>query len=416
MSVVMNRDRLLALLAAAVFLIFFNGYMVAPLLIELAREFAVSVEKMGYVLPAYLLIYGFSTLFYGPLSDRIGRVKILIVLIFLFAVVTFLTAFAPSYESLLALRALAGLCAGGILPVVLALIGDLYPYEQLGVPMGWIFGSVAGGIAFGAAFGTWLNHYIGWRREFMILAVAIGMISLLVWKIRKSLPATKTESKPLMDVFHGYVSILSKARSQKTYLVIFLNGVFHSGVFSWLGFYLTKRYGLGDAQIGQALLGYGIPGMLLGPFIGRLADRFGRRFIIPIGLWVAALCALILAPVISLWVAIAAITVLSAGYDMTQPLLAGIVTSLDPKRRGQAIGLNAFMLFTGFGFGSLIFQFCMQMGLGAALVSFTIFQALLGIFALRAFRDERVKAKRSSESESLPDPHGMVQNQESGKS
>ena len=97
----MERDRLLNLLAAAIFLIFFNGDMIAPLLPGLAREFSVSVQAMGYVLPAYFLTYGFSTLFYGPLSDRLGRMRVLSTLLFAFAAVTFCLSFAPTYEWLI---------------------------------------------------------------------------------------------------------------------------------------------------------------------------------------------------------------------------------------------------------------------------------------------------------------------------
>jgi hypothetical protein len=55
-------------------------------------------------------------------------------------------------------------------------------------------------------------------------------------------------------------------------------------------------------------------------------------------------------------VAAIAVTALSLGYDMTQPLLAGIVTQLAPDRPGHAMGLNVFCFFTGFGLGSLLFE------------------------------------------------------------
>jgi predicted MFS family arabinose efflux permease len=105
-----------------------------------------------------------------------------------------------------------------------------------------------------------------------------------------------------------------------------------------------------------ALLGYGVPGFLLGPLIGRAADRWGRAKLLPIGLAVSAIAAaalmlgipVILAPVVA--------AALSLGYDMTQPLFGGIVTSLGGKRSGQAMGLNVFTLFVGFGLGSLAFR------------------------------------------------------------
>jgi predicted MFS family arabinose efflux permease len=72
--------------------------------------------------------------------------------------------------------------------------------------------------------------------------------------------------------------------------------MFHSGVFTWLGLYFSERYHLGDEGIGLALLGYGVPGMLLGPIIGRVADRIGRKRIIPSGILIAALCGATLIP------------------------------------------------------------------------------------------------------------------------
>ena len=157
---------------------------------------------------------------------------------------------------------------------------------------------------------------------------------------------------------------------------------------SWLGYYLFQRFDLSDERIGRTLLGYGIPGMLLGPTFGRLADRFGRRRIIPLGFVVASLSAVALVRREPLWAVTAAITCLSVGFDMSHPLMAGIVASLDPKRRGQAMGLNAFAIFTGFGMGSLAFQVLMQSGLSLALAAFAGVQMGLAGVALYVFRAE----------------------------
>src|SRR3546814_8559389 len=89
------------------------------------------------------------------------------------------------------------------------------------------------------------------------------------------------------------------------------------------------------------MLGYGIPGFLLGPVVGRLADQRGRARLIPLGLTVAAIAAGVLALSVPVGLAALAVALLSLGYDLTQPLLAGIVTDLSPKR-GQAMALNVF--------------------------------------------------------------------------
>jgi MFS family permease len=81
------------------------------------------------------------------------------------------------------------------------------------------------------------------------------------------------------------------------------------------------------------------------------------------------------------------VTTLSLGYDMTQPLLAGIVTDLSPNR-GQAIGLNTFTLFTGAGLGSLIFAGALGLGLREALVLFGAGALLAAAMAVRFFHGE----------------------------
>jgi predicted MFS family arabinose efflux permease len=178
---------------------------------------------------------------------------------------------------------------------------------------------------------------------------------------------------------------------------VLLNAIFHSGVFTWLGLYFTQRYGLGEVGIGLAILGYGIPGFLLGPVIGRAADRWGRRWLIPAGLGIAAIAAILLIWEMPLPVAALAVTLLSLGYDMTQPLLAGIVTTLGgPQRGGQAMGLNVFMLFTGFGLGSLLFGVVLSLGFDPALVIFSAVQLGAAVVAVPFFRAETARRSRTT--------------------
>ena len=193
------------------------------------------------------------------------------------------------------------------------------------------------------------------------------------------------------EVFTGYCSLLAVGRGLRTYGYVLWNGIFHGGVFAWLGVYLAQRYSLGDVGIGLALLGYGIPGFLLGPTIGRAADRWGRRWLIPAGLAIASIAVAVLIPKIPLLMAPVAAATLSLGYDMTQPLLAGIVTDLDRKRVGQAMGLNVFALFVGFGLGSLLFGEALRLGYGIALAIFGGVQLLAALIAIPLFRFETAK-------------------------
>ncbi len=384
-----ERERLLRILAAITFLIFFQGYMVAPMIPRLAMAFGVSEQKVGLLVPAYLIPYGISTLFFGLLSDWIGRKRIMVVSLLAFAGLTALTATSVSATQMIVWRLLTGLGASGVVPLALALIGTLFPFKERGRPLGWLFGAMAGGMAFGSTLGVILEPVLGWRGVFLGVSACSLMSLLLLRPYLGSLverPAARTLT--VRAVVVGYKQLLGDSRAQRTYGFVFLNAVFHSGVFTWLGLYFSRRFGLGEIGIGLALLGYGVPGFALGPLIGRAADRWGRRWLVPAGIMVAALSVFLLVPTWPIAFAIVAVTTLSLGYDMTQPPLAGIVTALDPKRAGQAMGLNVFALFTGFGVGSLLFGFAVHLGFAEGLTIFAGVQAVAGLAAIRMLRAE----------------------------
>ena len=380
---------MLAVLTAAAFVIFAQAFMVAPILPALARAFATTPAVAGLAVPAYLIPYGAMTLVWGPVSDRLGRRPVILASLAAFSALTGLTALAPTAGVFLGMRLVTALGASGVVPIALALIGDQVPYARRGRALGWIFGGMAGGMAFGAACGALAEPLLGWRGLFLAAAAA-GLILLAAALILRALPATPRPAAPtpLRRVAAGFAGLLRTGRARRTYTYILINAVVQSGIYTWLGLFVHQRFGLGELGIGLTLLGYGIPGFLLGPLIGRAADRWGRARIIPAGVMLTAACALALAAPLPRAGVQAAIVLLSLGYDMTQPPLAGIVTDL-PGHRGQAMGLNVCTLFTGFGLGALLFQAALTAGFPAAYLLFGGTAALAATAAVRLFATER---------------------------
>ena len=386
-----KHNQLFRLLAVEAGLIFLQCYMVAPLIPRLAGEFNVSEQKMGLIVPAYMLSYGIAALFYGLISDRFGRWPIIQISLILFITSTFLTVTAQSANQMIFWRLVTGLSSSGVIPLTFALIGDLFPFNKRGAKLGLIFAAMEGGMAAGSAGGALLVSFTGWEFLFVATSVMATLVLLGLRRYGALFDAPKAKKIPsLREIFERYGKILSEPRGFRTYLYVLWNGIYHGGVYTWLGVYMTQRYPqMDDVGIGLTILGYGIPGLIFSGIIGRAADRFGRCWIIPPGLIVAAFAGLAMIFEIPPTGTTIAILVLSLGYDLTQPLFVGIVSNLGSEQSlGQIMGLKVFALFIGFGLGSYLFGELLHFGFPATLMAFGGLQLLSGIAAIILFKNE----------------------------
>jgi len=380
---------LVVILSLGTFIIFFQGFMVAPILPGLAMLFHVSIRHVSFIEPAYLLGYGFVTLVYAPLSDKYGRFPIILFSMTCFIVLTASTGFCHSINQMIILRLMTGFGAGGVAPTTIGWIGDRFPYEKRGHALGIFFGCMAGGMAFGSSAGALMTAQLGWQMMFWVVSIVGFCILLLLIIYSKNFRQRGDRNNGgFRLMFKSLKEIFCLPRGWRTYLFVLFNGMFHSGVFAWTGYFFYKNYHLSEKEIGLALLGYGIPGLLLGPIVGKLADKFGRNKIIPVGILVGGLSAILLSLNFPLLAACAFIATLSLGFDLTQPLYAAIITTLSPKK-GAATGLFAFFLFMGYGMGSLIFSLIINIGLNQTLRIFGGVAIAAACIAQYTFRMEK---------------------------
>jgi predicted MFS family arabinose efflux permease len=377
------------ILSLATFIIMFQGFMVSPLLPTLSEQFGTTVRHVSFIEPAYLLGYGLFTLVYAPLSDRIGRFRIVAFCLVMFSLFTLSTAFVNGINQMIFLRLLTGIGAAGIAPTTISWISDTYPYEKRGHALGIFFGSIAGGTAFGASTGSLITSVIGWQWLFLGVAIIGMVIFALIFILQKTIFGKgKAVEKTRDNILLSFRSILSTGRARRTYFYVLFNGMFHSGIFAWLGYFFYKNYGLNQLHIGLALLGYGIPGLLFGPLLGRLADRYGRNKIIPIGLFLSAVTVMLLSQNFTLAASCILVALLSFGFDLSHPLFAAIVTTFS-SNKGAATGLFAFFLFSGYGLGSLVLSLIVNVGLDWAFQLFGIGILVAAVCSIFVFRKEK---------------------------
>lgn len=186
-----ERQYLLYTLSTATFIIFFQLYMVAPLIPSLSTFFKTSEQTVGLTVTAYLIPYGISTLFYGLLADKLGTKGIIITSLFAFSVLTALTAFSQSINQLIIWRFITGIGASGVVPLSLAWIGQSYSFEERGRPLGWLFGAMACGGAFGSSLGVILEPFVGWKMLFIGVSIIAAIIGVILYNIYQKIQIPK---------------------------------------------------------------------------------------------------------------------------------------------------------------------------------------------------------------------------------
>ena len=163
-------------LMAGMFLAALDQSIVGTALPQIVSEFN-SLDKLSWVVTAYLLTSTASTPLWGKISDLYGRRPLFIAAIVTFLAGSVLSAMSQNIEELIGFRAVQGLGAGGLMSLAFATIGDVIPPRERGKYMGY-FGAVFGlSSVAGPLLGGLLTDGPGWRWIFWI-NLPIGLVAL----------------------------------------------------------------------------------------------------------------------------------------------------------------------------------------------------------------------------------------------
>lgn len=179
-----NRTWVLICSSLGGFLVTFMTSVINVALPLIDADFHVSAVTLSWISLSYILVSGATLLPAGRIADLYGRVRIFVLSMLIFTVISFACAFAPSATVLLVLRAVHGVSLAMGSATSTALVILAYPVESRGRALGLSVAGVYLGLTLGPVIGGFIVHNLGWRSLFLVVG-ALGLVSyvLSLWKL-----------------------------------------------------------------------------------------------------------------------------------------------------------------------------------------------------------------------------------------
>ncbi|CAI1626418.1 multidrug effflux MFS transporter [Serratia liquefaciens] len=266
-----------------------------PALPEMAGELNTSTATAQLSLTAGLLGLGVGQLIFGPYSDKLGRMRPLLVSLTLLLFASLWCALAPNIDQLLIARLLQGLAGAGGAVISRAIARDLYSGHELTRFFALLM--LVNGLApiVAPVLGGAMLQFMDWRGIFGVLAgIAVLLFTLASLKLSESLPAERRSQGGILAMLQSLGGLLT----QRQFMGLCLTqGFVMAGMFAYIGaspFVLQQIYGLSPQMFSLCFAINGVGLIISAQISSRLSIHWGERKVLKGGLTLAAVSSLML--------------------------------------------------------------------------------------------------------------------------
>jgi len=320
------------------------------LLPQIAADLNVSVGAASIVVTVYLLAHGSVQLVMGPIADRVGKYFCMALAAAAAAVMVALCGLAASLPALVAARLGSGLATGWIIPLALAFIGDVIPYERRQQVLGRFLSGQILGQLFGQAAGGVLGDHFGWRTVFFMLAALLATATLGLFYELWHNPITRAGAAP-KQARRGFIAdygiVLRSPWARAVIVMAFIEFGLMFGAFTYVGADLHLRFGVSFTLVGLFVGTFAIGGLIYSLTVPALVGRFGQAGLATLGGTLLAGAFVTLAFEPTAFIAPLAITAIGLGFYMLHNTMQTNATQMTPEARGTAVSLFSASLYLG---------------------------------------------------------------------
>lgn len=344
-------------LALGTFAIGTEGFMIAPLLPVMAKDFALPVPTIALLVIVFTLVLALSSPVTTVVTGRMARKQVLLIAMALFAIGNVVAALSSSFTVLIAARVLMAIAAGLYVPAANGLAGVIVPPTMRGRALAIVSGGQTLAIALGLPLGGLIGHAFGWRATFLL----VGAMSLVA--IAGIFTGIDRDAGQGIAVASLRERVLVVA--QRSVLRLLAVSLFWSiGAFAaypYIAEYLSAVLAFGPLEITASVSLWGLcaaAGVMTG---GVLNDRFGAGTVVRGSLvllplsFLALAVATVLPPGVSLGLVMSAVAVWGfTVWSFFPAQMARLIGAGVPSQAPVALALNTSTMYFGFSIGSAL--------------------------------------------------------------
>lgn len=391
-------NRAVALLSLAGFASAASLRITDALLPTLSREFAAPLGAVAWVVTCFTVGYAAAQPLFGPIGDRYGKYRVVAWTCVACAAAALLCALAPTLTVLLIARSLSGATVAAVIPLAMAWIGDVVPYERRQAVLARFLTGQILGVAAAQLLGGLSADHFGRRVPFVLLAAIFLLSASLLQSMRGKLPASAITVRPVEGRILGhlvreYATVMRNRWARVVLLTVFLEGAAVFGAFAFFATHLHESLGISLTQAGTIGMFYGAGGLAFALGSPRLIAKLGESGLAMGGALVllASIGGVAFAP--SSAIAALGCLGLGLGFYMLHNTLQINATQMAPERRGAAVSAFALAYFLGQSVGVAVAGVAVtQFGTRVTIVSGALAVGVIGAAFASARRRRSVWA------------------------
>ncbi|CAI3256692.1 MFS transporter [Enterococcus cecorum] len=346
----MNKKNVMLIIAISnLFLIFTGVGLVIPVMPLLMEDMHFNGAIMGMMLSVFSITQLLASPIMGYLSDKLGRKKMIVLGMLLFAISEFIFGFANDKYIFYLSRGLGGVAAALLMPAVTAFVADMTTIEQRPKAMGYVSAAISGGFIIGPGIGGVLAS-LGHRVPFF----AAGIIAIIGCLLTQSIliepqhdiqfkkSSQNTNAKEIVREF------LTKPGVLFIFIIIFISSFGLQAFESIYTIMTTIIFGFNPAQIAVIITVSGILALFFQLFLfDHIIRKISEIGLIQITFFVSAIFIFIIAFTKNSTIFVIATFVVFLAFDLFRPAVTTYLSKIAGENQGTINGLNS--TFTSFG-------------------------------------------------------------------